>query len=57
MTQSTHFPVAPKLADVLGENYTSSEKSLDELIDNAWDVKATKVYVIRQMKSLTVGTA
>ncbi|CAN5907465.1 hypothetical protein BH11VER1_BH11VER1_38220 [soil metagenome] len=32
-----HFKVDPKLTQVLGENYTSSEKALKELIDNAWD--------------------
>ena len=40
-----HFRVDPKLAHVLGENYTSSEKALKELIDNAWDAEATEVHV------------
>ena len=37
--------VAPKLAHVLGESYTSSEKVLKELVDNAWDAEATEVQV------------
>ncbi len=45
MQKSVHFRVDPKLAHVLGENYTSSEKALKELIDNAWDAEATKVHV------------
>lgn len=42
---SAHFRVDPKLTQVLGENYTSSEKALKELIDNAWDAEATEVHV------------
>lgn len=45
MQKSAHFRVDPKLAHVLGENYTSSEKALKELIDNAWDAEATEVHV------------
>lgn len=45
MQKSVHFRVDPKLAHVLGENYTSSEKALKELIDNAWDAEATEIYV------------
>lgn len=45
MQKSVHFRVDPKLANVLGESYTSSEKALKELIDNAWDAEATEVYV------------
>lgn len=45
MQKSVHFRVDPKLAHVLGENYTSSEKALKELIDNAWDAEATQVHV------------
>jgi hypothetical protein len=43
MQKSAHFRVDPKLAHVLGEHYTSSEKALKELVDNAWDVKVSKV--------------
>ncbi|GAA5132752.1 hypothetical protein GCM10023213_01390 [Prosthecobacter algae] len=45
MQKSVHFRVDPKLAHVLGENYTSSEKALKELIDNAWDAEATEIHV------------
>lgn len=42
---SAHFRVDPKLTQVLGENYSSSEKALKELIDNAWDAEAREVHV------------
>jgi len=42
---TAHFRVDPRLTQVLGENYTSSEKALKELIDNAWDAEATEVQV------------
>lgn len=42
---TAHFRVDPKLTQVLGENYTSSEKALKELIDNAWDAEASEVHV------------
>ena len=45
MQKSAHFRVDPKLAHVLGESYTNSEKALKELIDNAWDAEATEVHV------------
>ena len=45
MQKSAHFRVDPKLAHVLGESYTSSEKALKELVDNAWDAEATEVHV------------
>ena len=45
MQKFAHFRVDPKLAHVLGESYTSSEKALKELIDNAWDAEATEVHV------------
>jgi len=45
MQKSAHSRVDPKLAHVLGENYTSSEKALKELVDNAWDAEATEVHV------------
>lgn len=45
MQKSAHFRVHSKLPNLLGENYTSSEKALKELIDNAWDAEATEVHV------------
>lgn len=59
MQTSAHFRVDPKLAHVLGENYTSSEKALKELIDNAWDAEATEVHVTvtNALDHLTLGRA
>ncbi|MDH4443528.1 MAG: ATP-binding protein [Akkermansiaceae bacterium] len=45
MSRSAHFRVDPKLTHVLGENYSSSEKALKELVDNAWDAEATEVFI------------
>lgn len=45
MTQSATFRVDPRLAAILGESYSSSERALRELIDNAWDAEATEVHV------------
>jgi hypothetical protein len=45
MTKSAAFRVDPRLTAILGENYTSSERALRELIDNAWDAEATDVHV------------
>lgn len=40
-----HFSVDPRLATILGENYSSSERALRELIDNAWDAEAETVRI------------
>jgi len=40
-----HFSVDPRLATILGENYSSSERALRELIDNAWDAEAKTVRI------------
>ncbi len=45
MSRTAHFKVDPKLTQILGENYSSSEKALKELIDNAWDAEAHEVHV------------
>lgn len=45
MQKNVHFRVDPKLTQVLGENYSSSEKALRELVDNAWDAEATVVRI------------
>ena len=45
MTQSASFRVDPRLAAILGESYSSSERALRELIDNAWDAEATAVHL------------
>jgi len=41
-----HFSVDTRVAKILGENYTTSERALRELIDNAWDAEADKVHII-----------
>lgn len=45
MKKNAHFRVDPRLAALLGENYSSCERALKELIDNAWDAEATEVHV------------
>lgn len=45
MTASAAFRVDPRLTAILGESYSSSERALRELIDNAWDAEATEVHV------------
>src|SRR6185503_17269361 len=45
MSKSASFRVDPRLTAILGESYTSSERALRELIDNAWDAEATEVHV------------
>ena len=45
MANTATFSVDPRLASILGENYTSSERALRELVDNAWDAEATQVHI------------
>ena len=45
MNKPAHFSVDPRVATILGENYTSSERALRELIDNAWDAEARSVRI------------
>ncbi len=45
ITQTASFRVDPRLTAILGESYSSSERALRELIDNAWDAEATEVQV------------
>lgn len=45
MTKPARFGVDPKLTAILGESYSSSEKALCELVDNAWDADADHVWV------------
>lgn len=42
---TANFSVDPRLAGILGENYTSSERALRELVDNAWDAEAKVVQI------------
>jgi Histidine kinase-, DNA gyrase B-, and HSP90-like ATPase len=46
MTKPARFGVDPKLTSILGSTYSSSEKALCELVDNAWDADASQVWVI-----------
>jgi hypothetical protein len=45
MTKPAHFSVDPRVATILGENYSSSERALRELVDNAWDAEARSVRI------------
>ena len=44
-TKSARFQVNSRLAKLLSQEYTSTEKALKELIDNAWDADADAVSV------------
>jgi len=39
------FRVSPRLTEILGENYRSTELALKELVDNAWDADAAEVRI------------
>lgn len=43
--QHAKFQVDPRLATLLGQDYSTTEKALKELIDNAWDADAEVVHV------------
>lgn len=45
MNHPAHFSVDPRVATILGENYSSSERALRELVDNAWDAEARSVRI------------
>ena len=45
MTKSLKFRVDPRITEVLGEGYRSSEQAIKELVDNAWDAEATSVAI------------
>ncbi|HEY9249529.1 MAG: ATP-binding protein [Opitutaceae bacterium] len=45
MNKPAHFSVDPRVATILGENYSSSERALRELIDNAWDAESRSVRI------------
>jgi len=45
MKSTARFSVDPRLSALLGESYTSSERALRELVDNAWDAEALVVKV------------
>lgn len=43
--QQANFQVDPRLATLLGQDYSTTEKALKELIDNAWDADAEIVTI------------
>ena len=45
MSDFINFQVNPRLTQLLGEVYRSSEAALKELVDNAWDADATLVNI------------
>lgn len=44
MSKNANFKVDPKLAELLGETYKSSEDALKELVDNAFDADADNIW-------------
>lgn len=45
MKSTARFSVDPRLSALLGESYTSSERALRELVDNAWDAESRVVKI------------
>lgn len=45
MKENMNFQVEGRITELLGQNYSSVEHALKELIDNAWDADAENVYV------------
>ena len=45
MTKNANFQVDPKLAELLGETYKSTEDATKELVDNAFDADADNIWV------------
>lgn len=45
LKKSTHFSVDARLTRLLGETYRSSEATLKELVDNAWDADARNAWI------------
>ncbi len=43
--QKSSFKVDPRIAEILGESYRSSEQALKELVDNSWDADATRIEI------------
>lgn len=44
-TKTANFRVDTRIAVLLGESYTSTERALKELVDNAWDADAGSVWI------------
>lgn len=45
MSKNANFKVDPKLAELLGETYKSTEDAIKELIDNAFDADSENVWI------------
>lgn len=45
MSKQTRFQVDSRLASLLSQEYSSTEKALKELVDNAWDADAEQIFV------------
>ena len=52
--QQANFQVDSRLATLLSQDYSTTEKALKELVDNAWDADAEEV-VIELPEPLTDG--
>lgn len=44
--ETANFKVDSRLSSILGNGYTSCERALRELVDNAWDAEATRVSIL-----------
>ena len=45
MTKNANFQVDPKLAELLGETYKSTENTIKELVDNSFDADADNIWI------------
>lgn len=45
MSKQTRFQVDSRLASLLSQEYSSTEKALKELVDNGWDADAENIFV------------
>lgn len=45
MSRNASFKVDPKLAELLGETYKSTEDAIKELVDNSFDADADEVRI------------
>jgi hypothetical protein len=45
MVKGSNFKVDPRLAELLGETYKSTEDAIKELVDNCYDADADNVYI------------
>jgi hypothetical protein len=45
MSKQTRFQVDSRLASLLSQEYSSTEKALKELVDNGWDADAENIFI------------